>query len=422
MSLIYVDGLETAGPAMALSSAKGLSEADTTNGPGLRGMAFASLKGFPKSRFRSPREDPRLPPPPSRVRDTRRRCASRSNSPSSMFSSVKKSGLLVNGLVLDVLFDFVLPPMPRAAKMSFLLLSSKVGVSGCWPLNRPHMSSTRSLIDMSLDPPRGGMADALLPLRPFTMGDVSMNCELPRSMSTDRPLLRLPLLRMLPLRLMVSKRPRTRPYCDLNAAFTLVNCGVGPMLPRAFGYGRFSPPRPPKEGSTERGVRRVLLRLFNILLLQNQMKNAIRPRAATPPMTPPATATVELLLLMLVLLPETATNVVVAPAAWLLIVEEEVEEGLLIPIVVNAAADVDEASVCKTSLWGGGAEEAVEVGATSTVDEAALLVSATLAWVCGMATVEDETATGLEATIENWASGVDVVTAGGGVAAAAAVA
>lgn len=109
-------GLGTVGPDMALASEKGLSEAGPA-WPVLRGMALASLKGFPRSRL-SP---PRLPPPPSRVRDTRRRCASRSTSPSSMLSSVKKSGLLVKGLALDVpLFEFVLPPRPRAAKMSFL--------------------------------------------------------------------------------------------------------------------------------------------------------------------------------------------------------------------------------------------------------------------------------------------------------------
>lgn len=74
---------------------------------------------------------------------------------------------------------------------------------------------------------------------------------------------------------------------------------------------------------------------------------------ATPPMTPPATATAELLWLEvpLVLLPETATNVVVEPGASSEVVAEEAaDDGLLIPIVVNAAAEVDERSVGRTSL------------------------------------------------------------------------
>lgn len=254
-----------------------------------------------------------------------------------------------------------------------------------------------------------------------------MNCELPRFMSTERPLVWLEMLRMLPLR---SNRPRTRPYCALNAAFILFDRGAGPTLPRDIAYGPFSP-RPPKEGSTESGVRRVLLRFLKIRRLQNQMKKAARPITAKPPMTPPATATAELeleLVLLLVVPPETATNVVVAPAAcWEVVVEEVLEDGLLIPIVVNAAAVV-ETSVCRTSLWGGGAtREVAEVTAAVeiafTVDEAALLVSATLAWVCSIATSEeDETASGEEASIENWAIDVDDVVAGGvGVVAALVV-
>lgn len=64
------------------------------------------------------------------------------------------------------------------------------------------------------------------------MGEVSMNCELPRFMSTERAVVWLELLRTLALRAMVSKRPRTRPYWALKAALTLVDRGVGPMLSR----------------------------------------------------------------------------------------------------------------------------------------------------------------------------------------------
>lgn len=66
------------------------------------------------------------------------------------------------------------------------------------------------------------------------------------------------------------------------------------------------------------------------------------------------------------------------------------------------------------------AEATALVGAASTVDEAALLVSATLAWVCGMVVrAGDETASGEEAAIENWAMDADeVATVGVGVVAA----
>jgi hypothetical protein len=45
--------------------------------------------------------------------------------------------------------------------------------------------------------------------------------------------------------------------------------------------------------STVRGVKRVLRRLFTILRLHHHMKKAMVLRATTPPMTPPATATVD---------------------------------------------------------------------------------------------------------------------------------
>lgn len=98
--------------------------------------------------------------------------------------------------------------------------------------------------------------------------------------------------------------------------------------------------------------------------------------------------------------------------------EETAEEGLLSPIVVKTTAEVEETSVPKTSLWAGVATTA------GTVDEAALLVSATLACVCGkVVTAGDETASGEEALMENWAMDADdVVTTGGGLVAAAAVA
>lgn len=62
------------------------------------------------------------------------------------------------------------------------------------------------------------------------MGEVSMNWELPLFISTDRAEPWEEVLLTLPLRASVSKRPRTRPYWFLNAALTLVDRGVGPML------------------------------------------------------------------------------------------------------------------------------------------------------------------------------------------------
>lgn len=262
------------------------------------------------------------------------------------------------------------------------------------------------------------MADALLPLRPLTTGDWSMNCEFPRFMSTERPLVWLALLRMLPLRLIVSRRPRTRSICVLNVSFTVLGRNAGPpLLPRAVPYApRFSPMAALKEGSVERGVSSVLLRLRLIVLLQYQMKKATRPMTAMPPMTPPAMATAGFFWLVP---PDTATNVVVEPGASdEIVAEEAADAGLLKPIVVNTAAGVDVVSVPKTSLWGG-------LGVTAgTVDEAALLVSATLACVCGkIVAAGDEVASEGKASMENWAMDADeVMIAGGGVVAAAVVA
>lgn len=103
------------------------------------------------------------------------------------------------------------------------------------------------------------------------------------------------------------------------------------------------------------------------------------------------------------------------------------EDGLLSPIVVNTATGVEERSVCKTSLCGGFAtrgvaETAAVVETTFGVDGAALLVSATLAWGCGLIVTagDDETGSGAEATIENWPMEADddATIVGGGVVAA----
>lgn len=161
------------GPGIAFASEKGLLAPETRNGAGLAlllVMAFTSLKGsWPKLRFRPPSTEESLPP---RVRDIRRLWASRSNSLSSMLSRVRKSGLLVTGLVLGFSFSFILPPSPRAANMSFLF-SFHPGSRILGPLSLDQTAVIRSLKD-ALSPSLSGRADEFfLPLS--ATGDASMN-------------------------------------------------------------------------------------------------------------------------------------------------------------------------------------------------------------------------------------------------------
>lgn len=410
----------------ALASEKGLLAPEAMGGPFrclLLVMALRSLKGSsPKSRLSPPRPDPSLPP---RVRDIRRsRWASRSSSLSSMLSKVKKSGLLGSGLELgdDLSFD-PLDAIPRAAKMSFF--SSPA--SSCFPdpLNRAHISMMRSLIDMSLSSRVESADEFFLEWLPLValMGEASMNCELPRFMSTDRPVAWLEVLRTLALRAMLSKRPRTRPYWALRAALTLVARGVGPILSRWIRYGPFSPRTSrPNDGSADNGVRSVSRLFLDKRLRKNQIKNAIKLMSATPPITPPATAIVEPfpLLPFFPLDPDAAEEVVVPTpnpfVAWAVAptVEDARENAVVEP---------------RTSLWA--AWEVIVVAAAAdavvngVVDNAAVVVSVTLA--CGgMATAADNGSCGVEeedddseeneeeAMIENWPIEAEVVAATGG--------
>lgn len=410
---------------IALASEKGLLAPEAMGGPArlLFVMALRSLKGSsPKSRFSPPKPDPSLPP---RVRDMRRsRWASRSSSLSSMLSKVKKSGLLGGGLELgdDPSFD-PLDAIPRAAKISFF--SSPA--SSCFPdpMNRAHISMMRSFIDMSLSSREESADEFFLEWLPFValMGEASMNCELPRFMSTDRPVAWLEVLRTLALRAMLSKRPRTRPYWALKAALTLVARGVGPILSRWMRYGPFSPRTSrPKDGSADNGVRSVSRLFLDSRLRKNQIKNAIKLMSATPPITPPATAIVEPfpLLPFFPLDPGAAEEVVVPTpkpfVAWAVAptVEDAREKEVVEP---------------RTSLWA--AWDVVVVAAAAdavvngVVDKAAVVVSVTLA--CGgMATAADNGSCGVEeedddseeneeeAMIENWPIEAEVVAATGG--------
>lgn len=91
----------------------------------------------------------------------------------------------------------------------------------------------------------------------------------------------------------------------------------------------------------------MLRRLFRTLLLQNQIKNATRLTTATPPITPPATATVvEPLPLPLLPLLGIATTVVVDPDDCDCV--EVAARPDAIPIVVKGVAVV--AWVWATSL------------------------------------------------------------------------
>src|SRR5262245_30467411 len=85
-----------------------------------------------------------------------------------------------------------------------------------------------------------------------------------------------------------------------KVAMNFCDFGVGPRDARSITYD-FSllpmllllplPPRP-RDGTTDSGVSRVLLRLLRILFLQNHRRNAIMDTTANPPMTLPATTAV----------------------------------------------------------------------------------------------------------------------------------
>lgn len=291
-------GLGTAG--MALASEKGLSVWLTTSGAGLAlmwAMALASLKGSsdddpnpPKLRLRPPRkrsDDEALPP---RWRDglIRRRCASRSSSRSSMPRRVRKSGVVPGGLP-PACFSFIPRGEPkRSSELGFFLFFSRQ-LKLMSAVRRVHQSMKRSLVVTSgLRPVAAEESGRLL----FVVAG-SMNCEFPRFMSTDGfvlPLLppRVTMRLMLPL-IFRMLYPR--------AALNLSARGVGPMLPRLMTYAPFS--SGPRALSIVRGVRSVLRRFLATLRLHHHPKKATMLISRTPPITPPATATVDWMALLL---------------------------------------------------------------------------------------------------------------------------
>lgn len=175
-------------------------------------------------------------------------------------------------------------------------------------------------------------------------------------------------------------------------------------------------------------------------LRKNHIKKAMRLIKATPPITPPATATVKSLPLRFAFPPlfGTATTVVVEPGpevAWVVGAGPKPDAN---PIVVKGAAEVE--SVCKTSLCGGvGVADSCDTSGVGVVaagtgmltgvvvvDKTGTLESASLVCGCG-ATTAGTGASGVDDDIEvNCATevssdGVGAAAAGATVAAGVGV-